>query len=101
MPLFLFDTDDGYVCVSDQIGVSLADRATAEKEAVSCLAGMAKDLSSDVQEVSVLVKSSNGTPVFRAALTLSCVSWAESAAEQRDMAPNRATFVFGDPSMIS
>jgi hypothetical protein len=53
MPLCFFDTDNGHDCVTDCIGTTLADKASANKEAVLCLTEMVKEVSSGFHEVTV------------------------------------------------
>ena len=101
MPLFFFDTNHGTDLVRDLMGMILADKSTAKKQAVSRIAEMTMELPGGHHEITVLVKNGSGSPIFRVALTLDCSSRTQGAAGQQITAPNAVVIVSSTSVMLN
>lgn len=68
MPLFLFDTDDGYSCVRDEEGCEVSDLQAARELALKAVLEIASArLSSDEHRpCTILVRDAAGRRVYRA-----------------------------------
>ena len=78
MPRFYFDVTDGEHLTRDDDGLMLHDLATACREAVRVLPGVARDVLPDGTEkvISASVRDEAGTILFRALLVFHC-EWPE------------------------
>jgi|KBSMisStaDraftv2_1062788.scaffolds.fasta_scaffold3874291_1 hypothetical protein len=71
MPCFYFDLDDGHGVLRDDDGTECRSPEEAHDQAISALADVFKDevQSGKPRDCGVLVKDSQGRPVFRATLS--------------------------------
>ena len=80
MPRYFIDTDDGRLHVIDDEGHDLADHAQARELAIRALSDMTRDDpgQSDRRAFSARVRSSDGSTVYTASLTLDGEWWVEA-----------------------
>ena len=73
MALYYFDIDDGQTTTIDDVGSDLAGPQAARAEGLVVLAAIARDLSHDGIERTLvaMVRLGNGRPLFRVSVSLS------------------------------
>ena len=98
--MFFFDINDGIERLNDMVELSLADGVAARMKALSWLSEMTVGLPDGRHDMSVLIRSGSGCPLFRLALTVDCLAPAKAAVRQFLTASNVVAIVSSASALI-
>ena len=100
MPLFFFAIQNSTERLCDIVKLSLTDERAAKMKALTWIAQMTENLPIGRHDVSVLVRSGSGCPMFRIDLSLDCTGWTKIADGFQKTPPNEVRIISSASAVI-